>query len=123
MVFVAVARRHCPDRRQTLAPRYVQSVLGVDAADAVYVFAPRPSAWSSRAGAAADGEGIRRALHDTDRLHGYSNVDLSPGHGRADSAVVGPAEPAASVGARRPEFSDELRTAAVLAVPWALAWR
>jgi hypothetical protein len=40
MVFVVVLAGTAQIVLQTLAPRYVQSVLGVDAADAVYVFAP-----------------------------------------------------------------------------------
>ena len=40
MIFVAVLAGTASIVVQTLAPRYVQSVLGVDPADAVYVFAP-----------------------------------------------------------------------------------
>ncbi len=40
MIFVAVLAGSASIVVQTLAPRYVQSVLGVDPADAVYVFAP-----------------------------------------------------------------------------------
>ncbi|MBI5288931.1 MAG: MFS transporter, partial [Chloroflexi bacterium] len=40
MIFVAVLAGTASIVVQTLGPRYVQSVLGVDPADAVYVFAP-----------------------------------------------------------------------------------
>jgi len=117
MVFVAVLAGTASITLQTLAPRYVQAVLEVDAADAVYVFAPSAA-------------GLGFALLATPRLvaakgerntalFGFSLVAASLvcfGLVR-DLEFIDPVNPLHTLSLLGLDLSRQLRTAALLAVP------
>ncbi|HWO71924.1 MAG TPA: hypothetical protein VNN21_00030, partial [Dehalococcoidia bacterium] len=117
MVFVAVLAGTASITLQTLAPRYVHAVLEVDAADAVYVFAPSAA-------------GLGLALLATPRLvaaRGERNTALF-GFGLVstnlacfglvrDLEFIDPVNPLHALSLLGLDLSRQLRTAALLAVP------
>lgn len=119
MIMVAVLAGMANLIVQTLAPRYVQEVLGVDPADAVYVFAPTTvglglallvAPWL-----------IHRMGERIVALAGFSLVAIClcllglAGHNV--TAVTDPINPLGLVGVVGIGMSDRLRTAAFLAMP------
>lgn len=118
MMFVAVLAGTVNVVVQTLAPRYVQAVLRVDPAEAVYVFAP--SAAGMLLALAAGPPLIRRRGERSVALAGFvlSAAVLSM-LGLVDglSGIIGPVSLLRVVEPFGVRLSDELRTAAMLAVP------
>jgi MFS family permease len=118
MVFVAVLAGTAQIVMQTLAPRYVQVVLGLDAADAVYVFAPSAL-------------GLAVALYLLPRLvkaFGERNMTLVGfvvvtlallllGLVDEIAPVVDPFNPIRLLSLAELDLSSRLRTATLLAVP------
>jgi MFS family permease len=103
---------------QTLAPRYVASVLHVDPADAVYVFAP--SAVGLVLALAIAPRLMRWRGERIAALLGFSITVASLlllGRVGAVAAVVDAANPLRSAGLLGIELSERLRTAGLLALP------
>ncbi|HWC30882.1 MAG TPA: MFS transporter, partial [Dehalococcoidia bacterium] len=117
MVVVAVIAGTAQVVIQTLAPRYVQAVLHVDPADAVYVFAP--SALGLVLALIATPYLIRRRGERNTALMGFVILTTSlfllgfVGH-LAWLDAVNPLHALALIG---PNLTEELRTAALLALP------
>ena len=104
---------------QTLAPRYVQSVLGLDPADAVYVFAP--SAFGLLLALVVGPPAIRLVGERRVALAGFAFVSASlcllGFAGRDVIATTDPYNPLRLLGAFGINMSGPLRTAAFLAIP------
>ena len=103
---------------QTLAPRYVQSVLHVDAADAVYVFAP--SAAGLVLALAAAPALIRRWGERIVALWGFlliAGILLLLGMVGTVADVVDPVNPLRVIDLFGVELNERLRTAGLLALP------
>ncbi len=118
MVFVAVLAGTAQIVVQTLAPRYVQSVLGVDAADAVYVFAP--SAVGLVAALLALPRMVKALGERNTTLIGFTAIAgsiMALGIVDQIAPIFDPVNPLRVLALGGLRFSDELRTAAVLAIP------
>ena len=104
---------------QTLAPRYVQSVLGVDPADAVYVFAP--SSVGLGLALAASPLLIRRIGERRSALTGFVVTAITLGllgmvrHGL--DVLIDPVNPLRLLGSAGLHLSAPLRTASFLVMP------
>lgn len=118
MLFVGVVAATANTVLQTLAPRYVQSVLGADAADTVYIFAPSAVGLVAALVVAPyimTLLGERRAT-----LVGFATVALALtllGAIDSASAVFDPINPLRALGRIGIDLSVPLRTAALLAIP------
>jgi hypothetical protein len=117
MVFVAVLAGTAQVVLQVLAPRYVQTVLQVDAADAVYVFAP--SAAGLGLALFATPRLIKARGERTTALLGFVLVTSALiGLGMVQSfAFIDPVNPLHLLELAGLEQSRLLRTAALLALP------
>jgi MFS family permease len=118
MVFVAVLAGTAQIVVQTLAPRYVQASLGVDASNAVYVFAP--TALGLVAALFAMPRLISVFGERASTLVGFLAITLSLfalGMIEYVSPVVDPFNPARLLAFADLDLSARLRTAALLAIP------
>jgi MFS transporter len=118
MVFVSVLAGTAQIVVQTLGPRYVHAALGVDASNAVYVFAP------SAAGLAAALLVLPRLVRTwgerNTTLLGFVVVTLTLlalGSIEVIAPVVDPFNPARLLSFADLDLSAKLRTASVLAIP------
>ena len=120
MIFVAVVSGTANVMLQTLAPRYVQSVLDVDPADAAYVFAPSAIGLVLALVLAPFLMRIRgeRMVALVGFFLTASALFLLGIIGRV-SVVVDPINPLRVVGLVGIDLGERLRTAALLAVPLA----
>jgi MFS family permease len=117
MVFVAALAGTAQIVSQTLAPRYVQSVLGVDPANAVYVFAP--SALGLALALLATPRLVKARGERTTALIGFSTLSgalvlLGLVQQLTFLDPVNPLHLASVFGL---ESTEKLRTAAILALP------
>jgi hypothetical protein len=117
MIFVAVLAGTAQIVLQTLAPRYVQVVLDLDPADAVYVFAP--SAAGLVTALALTPRLVKRIGERSTALLGFVTIGASlVGLGLVPQITeidaVNPLRVLTLVG---PDLTPELRTAALLAIP------
>jgi MFS family permease len=117
MIFVAVLAGTAQIVLQTLAPRYVQAVLQVDAADAVYVFAP--SALGLLLAVVATPKLVRRLGERMSALIGFVLVStmLCLFGLVADLTFVDPVNPLRLFSFAGLDLELRLRTAALMALP------
>jgi MFS family permease len=117
MVFVAVLAGTAQLVMQTLAPRYVQSVLDLDPADAVYVFGP--SALGLALALLATPRLIPRIGERSTALLGFGTMTTALSLlGLVPQLIfIDPVNPLHAASVLGIEMSDRLRTAALLAVP------
>ncbi len=118
MIVVAVLAGTANVVIQTLAPRYVQSALHVDPADAVYVFGP--SVAGLLAALAAGPPLIRRHGERVTALAGFSvtaSTLMLLGMIGPAANVVDPLNPLRALNVTGWALSERLRTAALLALP------
>jgi hypothetical protein len=120
MIFVAVVSGTANVILQTLAPRYVQSVLDVDPADAAYVFAPSSIGLVLALVSAPFLMRIRgeRMVAIVGFFLTASTLFLLGIVGRV-SVIVDPVNPLRVVGLVGIDLEEKLRTAAFIAVPLA----
>ena len=117
MMVVAVLAGTASIVLQTLAPRYVKSALGVDPADAVYVFAP--SAIGLVAALAITPSLIRRFRERLVALTGFAVTALTLcalGFVPEITGVIDAVNPVRLLGLLGIELGERLRTASLLAV-------
>lgn len=117
MMFVAVLAGTASIVTQTLGPRYVQSALGVDAADAVYVFAP--SSIGLLAAMAGTPALVRHWGERSIALLGFAIITgVLFGLGAIDltARIVDDANPIRLVALIGIDLSPELRAAGLLAI-------
>lgn len=123
MMFVAALVGTANIVVQTLAPRYVQAALGVDPADAVYVFGP--SVIGLLAALAAGPILIKRVGERFVALGGFvmsaTTLLLLGLLDRRLSDIVDPVNPLRILGLFGIELSSGLRTAGALAIPLGFA--
>jgi hypothetical protein len=120
MIFVAVVSGTANVMLQTLGPRYVQSVLDVDAADAAYVFAP--SAIGLVAALVSAPYLMRLRGERVAALVGFfltAGALFLLGTVGGVAVVLDPVNPLRLVGVLGLDLGERLRTAALVAVPLA----
>jgi hypothetical protein len=120
MIFVAVVSGTANVMLQTLGPRYVQSVLDVDAADAAYVFAP--SAIGLVAALVSAPYLMRLRGERVAALVGFfltAGALFLLGTVGGVAVVLDPVNPLRLVGVLGLDLGERLRTAAFVAVPLA----
>ena len=120
MIFVAVVSGTANVMLQTLGPRYVQSVLDVDAADAAYVFAP--SAIGLVAALVSAPYLMRLRGERVAALAGFFLTAAALfllGTVGGVAVVLDPVNPLRLVGVLGLDLGERLRTAALVAVPLA----
>jgi MFS family permease len=118
MVFVSVLAGTAQIVVQTLGPRYVQTTLGVDAGNAVYVFAP--SAIGLAAALFAMPGMIKLWGERNTTLVGFTAIAVTLvmlGAINVLSPVIDPLNPARLLGLVDLQLSAKLRTASLLAIP------
>jgi len=120
MIIVSVLTGTANVVLQTLAPRYVQSVLGVDAADSAYVFAPSALGLVTALLTAPYLMRIRgeRVIALVGLFFAATSMMLLGIVGDV-AAVVDPVNPLRLTGVVQLDLSERLRTAALIAIPLA----